>query len=509
MEEKRSQWGTRVGFILAAIGSAIGLGNIWRFPYMAYDNGGGAFLIPYFFALFTAGIPLLIMEMGLGHKMRGSAPLSFRKIKDKYETVGWWSVIITFIVTVYYSVIISWAVNFLVYAFNQSWGQETASFLMNDFLGRTGFWNFGGFKFNILIGLVVVWGLNYFILYKGVKKGIEKASKVFMPILAILLILITLRGITLPGAINGLNNFLQPDFSVLLNPDVWIDAYGQVFFTLSLGFGIMIAYASYLPKESDVVNNAFITAFANSGFSFLAGLGVFGVLGYMAQAQGVAFGEIASGGLGLAFIAFPKAINLLPAFQGVFGVLFFLSLVISGLSSTMSLIESFSSSVMDKFALGRKKAITIVCGAGFAGSVIFATGLGLGILDVVDHFINAYGLAVVGFVECIVIGYLWDANKIRNHVNSVSDFAIGSWWNFSLKVITVLGLGYMLIRRIISEAGPLLAGNFDKLYGGYPVSAILSLGWGLVLGIIVVAYMMRNVKWNQDVNLSHQPGEGE
>ena len=509
MEEKRSQWGTRVGFVLAAIGSAIGLGNIWRFPYMAYDNGGGAFLIPYFFALFTAGIPLLIMEMGLGHKMRGSAPLSFRKIKAKYETVGWWSVIITFIVTVYYSVIISWAVNFLIYSFNQSWGSETASFLMNDFLGRSNFWDFGGFKLNILLGLVVVWGLNYFILYKGIKKGIEKASKIFMPILAILLVLITLRGITLPGSINGLNNFLQPDFSVLLNPDVWIDAYGQVFFTLSLGFGIMIAYASYLPKKSDVVNNAFITAFANSGFSFLAGLGVFGVLGYMAQAQGVEFGEIASGGIGLAFIAFPKAINLLPAFKGIFGVLFFLSLVISGLSSTMSLIEAFSSSIMDKFSLKRKKAITIVCGTGFLGSVIFATGLGLNILDVVDHFINAYGLAVVGFVEAIVIAYLWDANKVRDHVNAVSDFKIGSWWNFSIKYITVLGLGYMLIRKVIREAGPLLAGNFDKLYGGYPVSAILSLGWGLVLGIIAVAYMMRNVNWNQDVNLSHQPFEEE
>jgi NSS family neurotransmitter:Na+ symporter len=509
MEEKRSQWGTRAGFILAAIGSAIGLGNIWRFPYMAYDNGGGAFLIPYFFALLTAGIPLLILEMGLGHKMRGSAPLSFRKIKDKYETVGWWSVIITFVVTVYYSVIIAWAVNFLVYAFNQSWGTETGAFFMNDFLEATGFWNFGGFKFNVLAGLIVVWGLNYFILYKGVKKGIEKASKIFMPILAVLLLLITLRGITLPGSIAGVNHFLQPDFSVLLNPDVWIDAYGQVFFTLSLGFGIMIAYASYLPKKSDVVNNAFITAFANSGFSFLAGLGIFGVLGYMSQAQGVPFDEVVSGGIGLAFVAFPKAINLLPAFSGIFGVLFFLSLVISGLSSTMSLIEAFSSSIMDKFAMKRKKAITLVCGTGFLGSLIFATGLGIGILDVIDHFINAYGLAVVGFIECIIIGYLWDANKIKNHVNSVSDFKVGNWWNFSIKGITVLVLGYMLISKAIGELTPLVNGNFDQLYGGYPVSAILSLGWGFVLGLFALAYAMRHVKWNEDVNLTHQPKEAE
>ena len=509
MEEKRSQWGTRVGFVLAAIGSAIGLGNIWRFPYMAYDNGGGAFLIPYFFALLTAGIPLLILEMGLGHKMRGSSPLSFRKIKEKYETVGWWSVLITFVVTVYYSVIISWATNYLVYSFNQSWGTETGAFFMGDFLEATGFWNFGGFKFNVLIGLIIVWGLNYFILYKGIKKGIEKASKIFMPILAVLLVLITLRGITLPGSIAGLNHFLEPDFSVLLNPDVWIDAYGQVFFTLSLGFGIMIAYASYLPKKSDVVNNAFITAFANSGFSFLAGLGVFGVLGYMAQAQGVPFDEVVSGGIGLAFVAFPKAINLLPAFKGIFGVLFFLSLVISGLSSTMSLIEAFSSSIMDKFAMKRQKAITIVCGTGFLGSLVFATGLGIGILDVIDHFVMAYGLALVGFVECIVLGYLWNINRIKDHVNLVSDFKVGNWWNSAIKYVTVFGLGYMLIYKLIREVRPLLTGNYDKLYGGYPVSAILSLGWGVVFGLIVIAYMMRTVKWNQDVNLTHQPGEVE
>ncbi|MGM0502323.1 MAG: sodium-dependent transporter, partial [Bacillota bacterium] len=184
-------------------------------------------------------------------------------------------------------------------------------------------------------------------------------------------------------------------------------------------------------------------------------------------------------------------------------------LVISGLSSTMSLIESFSSSIMDKFSMERKKAITIVCGTGFLGSIVFATGLGIGILDVLDHFLMAYGLAVVGFIECIIIGHLWDINRIKNHVNLVSDFKVGNWWNFAVKYVTVFGLGYMLIYKFIREVKPLFTGNFENLYGGYPVSAILSLGWGVVLSVILLAYMMRKVKWNEDVNLTHQPKEVE
>ncbi|GAB6139170.1 sodium-dependent transporter [Halanaerobaculum tunisiense] len=490
-EEDRDQWGSRIGFILAAIGSAVGLGNIWRFPYMAYENGGGAFLIPYFFALLTAGVPLLILEMGLGHKMRGSAPLSFRKIKEKYETIGWWAVLITFIVTVYYSVVISWAVNFMFLAINQGWGSQPDSFFFKDFLQMTQFWQIGSIRVNVLAGLAAVWGLNYIILYNGIKSGIEKAAKVFMPILAVLVILITVRGITLPGALNGMNQFLQPDFSVLMNPSVWVSAYGQVFFTLSLGFGIMIAYASYLPKKSDVVNNAFITTFANSGFSFLAGIGVFGILGYMAQVQDVPFNEVVSDGMGLAFVAFPQAINLLPGFKGVFGVLFFLCLVISGLSSTMSLIEAFSSSIMDKFQLTRKQAISSVCGVGFLASTIYATGMGLVVLDVVDQWMNNYNLVVIGFVECLLLGYFWDLDEIKTHVNQVSDFKIGSWWKVAIKYVTALVLAISLVSK--------LQGELTSLYNGYPLSAILTLGWGMTFGLIIIAYFMSRVKWNQEI----------
>src|SRR5690606_7432750 len=281
--ETRSQWGTRAGFILAAVGSAIGLGNIWRFPAVAYENGGGAFLIPYLFALLTAGIPILILEFTMGHKYRGSAPLTFRRMNKKTEFIGWWAVLVAFVISTYYSVIIAWAMSYSVFSFNLNWGEDTGGFLFGDYLklaenpGEV-----GSFVPGVLIPLILVWVIVLGILFKGVKKGIEIANRIFIPALVVIFLIIVIRAITLPGAMDGLEAFFTPDFSKILNPDVWVAAYGQIFFSLSIAYAIMITYSSYLPKKSDITNNAFITGFGNSSFEILAGIGVFGILGYMA-----------------------------------------------------------------------------------------------------------------------------------------------------------------------------------------------------------------------------------
>ena len=184
--KKREQWGTRTGFVLAAIGSAIGLGNIWRFPYVAYENGGGAFFIPYLFAMLTAGIPFMILEFGVGHKIRGSAPQIFARLSSRWEWVGWWQILVSFIISIYY--------------------------------------------------VAICW----FVLFKGVKKGIEKASKIFMPLLFVMILIITARAVTLEGSLEGLNWMFKPDFGALLNFKVWVAAYGQIFFSLSIGFAIIV-----------------------------------------------------------------------------------------------------------------------------------------------------------------------------------------------------------------------------------------------------------------------------
>jgi len=488
MEEKREQWMSRSGFILAAVGSAIGLGNIWRFPYQAYSDGGGAFLIPYFFALITAGIPLLILEFSLGHKFRGSAPLTFSKL-GKFEWFGWWQTAVAFVIATYYSVIVAWAMAYTAFAIPQTWGPKPGDFL-GTYLGLSdpSKWyagGFGGLQWKVVVPLILVWAIVYFVLSRGVKGGIEKANKIFMPALFILIIIMAIRGITLPGAADGLNALFTPDWSRITDASVWVDAYGQIFFSLSIAFAIMITYASYLPKKSDINNNAFITAFANSGFSLLAGIAVFSTIGFMANQQGIPIDQVAKGGIGLAFTVFPEILNRMPMGQ-IIGVLFFISLVFAGLSSLISIVEAFSAAVSDKFNVPRKKAVNWAVGVAALVSLLFATGSGLFLLDTVDHFINNYGIAFAGLFEAIFLGWvLRQTKQIRTYNNELSDFKIGAWWDVFLIVITPVVLGYMGIQNLIHE--------FSKPYSGYP-SSLLAVGWVIVVGVVVVGFILQAMK---------------
>lgn len=221
-------------------------------------------------------------------------------------------------------------------------------------------------------------------------------------------------------------------------------SYGQIFFTLSIGFAIMLAYSSYLPEKSDITNNAFMTVLINCGFSILAGIMIFSVLGYMAQEQGKPITEVVSAGVGLAFVTIPAAINLLPA-PYILGPLFFLALVVAGLSSHISIMEAVTSALIDKLNWSRKKAATIVIGSGLVVSMAFATNGGLLLLDLVDHFANNVGIMAGGLVEIVLMA--WLLNKVadvREYVNKISDFTIGTWFDVCLKFITPAVLAVIL-----------------------------------------------------------------
>ncbi|MGP4061402.1 sodium-dependent transporter [Halobacillus sp. H74] len=495
--ENRAQWGTRAGFILAAVGSAIGLGNIWRFPAVAYENGGGAFFIPYLFALLTAGIPLLVMEFTIGHKYRGSAPLSFFRMNKKAEWLGWWAVLVSFVISTYYAVIIGWAISYSIFAFNLSWGADTEGFLFNEYLqlsvdpGQT-----GSLVPGVLIPLLIVWVITLGVLFKGVKKGIEAANKIFIPTLVVLFLIIVIRAITLPGAAEGLQTFFAPNFDAITNSSVWVAAYGQIFFSLSIAFAIMITYSSYLPKKSDITNNAFIAGFSNSGFELLAGIGVFGALGFMASQNNVPVDEVVSGGVGLAFVVFPQIINEFPALNGLFGFLFFLSLVLAGLSSLISISETYVAALSEKFGLSRNAAVGFGGGLAAIISLLFATQGGLFFLDAADYFINQFGVAFVGLVEVVVIAwFLRSLGDFQNHANGISDIRLGGWWKICLGVITPLVLGFMmfdlfktnLLRQFDTETGN---------YEGYTDGFILFGGWFVAAFAIVIGFLMTLKRWD-------------
>ncbi|MDZ5472135.1 sodium-dependent transporter [Bacillus sp. 31A1R] len=490
--DNRPQWGTRAGFILAAVGSAVGLGNIWRFPAVAYENGGGAFFLPYLFALLTAGIPLLVLEFTLGHKYRGSAPLTYAKLNKRFEWLGWWQVAISFIISTYYAVIIAWAMSFAGFSFSLKWGDDPGSFLFGDYLKLAETpGDVGGIVPGVFLPLIIVWVITLGVLFKGVKKGIEVANKIFIPALVILFLVIVVRALTLDGAAQGLEAFFKPDWSKIADGKVWVAAYGQIFFSLSIAFAIMITYSSYLPKKTDITNNAFITGFANSGFELLAGIGVFAALGFMASQAGVPVNEVVKAGVGLAFVVFPQIINEFPALNGMFGSLFFICLVLAGLSSLISIVETFVAGVQDKFKVSRTKAVLYGGGLSALISILFATKGGLYFLDAADYFINQFGVALAGLVEVVVVVWvLKELKNLQSHANSMSDIMLGAWFKICLGVVTPLVLGYMMVQNIIT--------NIKDNYEGYPTSFLLYSGWGVAIGAIVLGFIFMAFKWDKD-----------
>ncbi len=490
----RGQWTSKTGFVLAAAGSAIGLGNIWRFPYVVYENGGGAFLIPYFIAIATAALPILILEYALGHKYQTGAPFAFRGIRKAWESLGWFQVLVSFVIATYYTVILGWCLSYIVFSFGQQWGDDTAAFFIGEYLGTSeggdpsGFWDVGGLRLGVLLPVVVAWGLIFWILKRGVSRGIELASKVLMPALIVMLVIIVVRAVTLDGATTGLNVLFTPDFGALSDPAVWIAAYGQVFFSMSIAFSIMIAYSSYLPRKTDLTNSGAIVGLSNAGFEFLAAIGVFAVLGFLAAAQGAEVTEVAgNGGIGLAFIAFPQIINTLPGLNAVFGVLFFGTLFFAGLTSAVSILECVIAAVREKFGASRTTAVSVVVGAAAIASLLYVTRGGLFYLDTVDYFFNNFGLVISGLLEVILIAWIArQLGPLRDHVNATSYLRVGTGWTISLAAITPVLLLVMTLYNVWNE--------LREPYEGYPRSGLLALGWLLVLAAVVLAFVASRIR---------------
>jgi NSS family neurotransmitter:Na+ symporter len=484
------RWGTRTGFLLAAIGSAVGLGNIWRFPYVAYSNGGGAFFVPYLFALLTAGIPLLALEYAMGHRWRGSAPLVFWRMHRRAEWIGWWQVAVAFVISSYYAVVLAWAAAYAWYSIGTQWGDDPGGFFQGTFLQAAeepG--QIGGLVPAVLIPLVLVWAINLGINYGGISGGIERAVRFMIPALLISFAVLVVRAVTLPGAAEGLNALFTPDFAALTDSSVWVAAYGQIFFTLSIAFAIMITFASYLPRNTDLTDNAFIAGFANCSFELLAGIGVFAAIGFMSVQSGVPVEEAATDGVGLAFVAFPGIINELPGLNSLFGVLFFGSLVLAGLSSLISIVEVMVAALRDKFGLSRRAAVTLGGGTCAVVSLLYATQGGLYFLDTADNFINSFGIALTGLAEVILVAWvLRRLGSLRGHANAISDIPLGRWWVIALAVITPVMLGIQAFLNFQT--------NITSNYEGYPTAFLLIVGWGVAAAALVAGVLLSLKPWD-------------
>ncbi len=500
---ERDRWSSKTVFLFAAIGSAVGLGNLWRFPYLAHKFGGGAFLLPYLIALFTMGIPLLIMEFGLGQYFQRGIIAGMHKINPRLRGIGFTAVFTGFVVVVYYAAIMAWAMVYLVdsFALELPWKADPERhFYQHNLELSSGIEVMGGLNWPLFASLALVWIIIYFCVWKGVKSA-GKVVVYTMPLPILFLIILFFRGITLDGAWEGIVHYVNPNFSLLLDSEIWLAAASQIFFTISLGFGIMVAYASYNDKKMDIVKSALITSLTNSGISIFAGFVVFSVLGYMATLNEVPITEVVASGPGLAFIAFPKALATLP-FAWLFSALFFLMLLSLGIDSAFSLVEAVNTCFLDRFPSLKKEYLALfICLISFILGGLFVTRAGLFFLDLYDHFVTTYGLVLVGILECLAIGWVFKAENMRLYVNSVSKRQLGRSWNFCIKYFIPIILLVLMIKQFLGE--------IESNYGGYPNWAIHS-AWALTLfPFLVTLFLVFKPSYAENTNTAKKVFTGK
>lgn len=723
----RERWSSRGAFIMAAVGSAVGLGNVWRFPFVAYKSGGGAFFIPYLVALLTAGIPVMMLEYILGVRYQAGAPQALGRISKGFKWVGWLAVLVALSITFYYVAIMSYSWRYMVASVDREWEQPTSNQTvfkvpyvlvdsepeaeelrheilgmnkdmakakgnprlhpespnfgiaqvvvrdqLDDFLAKklavwdverggtmskddvlayaktywdergdesrfedvktrvvVGPWDrideiekelgdyyearrqeirdgpdptaeiriaeerqvrlvtlqeniklyrdevaLGGFEagkwfrqgekdqkieaavaelettypdlgaidgdlvsslsvrtgelwtaltdaraagthlpdaereelasllpeyvednsdevfsidWTLVFWSLVTWVLIFLIIFKGVGV-VGKVVMITVPLPVICIGVLIVHGLTLHGAASGIDYLLTPNWDMMRDSGVWFAAYGQIFFSLSLGFGILIAYASYLPEDSDVSNNAFMTSFCNCATSFYAAFAVFSVLGFLAGALNQPLDGVVSGGPGLVFITYPVALTEMGGFVGsLVGVLFFLSLLSLGIDSAFSIAEAVVTGVKDYTQKLSKPVITgVLCTVGFLITCFpYCLKSGLIWLDINDNWMSNYGLVLVGLLECVAVGYFFRVETVREWINENGEIKVHVWWDVFIKVLTPVILVYLFVDQIVS--------NLDNPYGGYDVflpNAVNYWGWGYFALLLLLAFLL-------------------
>jgi len=486
---KVETWPGRGSFVLAAIGSAIGLGNVWRFPFIAYKYGGGAFILVYLVSLFIIGIPILILEFALGYHFKSSAPGALRRISPRWEWLGWFALLAGFGVVSYYVVVMGWAANYSVYSANLAWGENTESFFFNKVLNLSdSIFSIGSIRLNILLGLIVCWVWILLSIWKG-PLTVGRVVYVTVTVPWLILIVFVIRGVTLPGAMEGLKYYLTPNFAQLRNPELWHAAFSQIFFTLTIGFGVMIAYAAFLPPKSDIVNNALLIALADALTAFIAGIAVFATLGYHSYMVGKPVSEVAKGGPSLAFVVYPMIINSLPGAR-LCGLLFFAMLLTLAVDSAFSLVEAISAGVTERFGWRRWKVNVGIMIVGILVGLIYTTSAGLYWLDVVDHFVTHLGLFSVALLQCIAAGYFYSLRTLRVSINEYSDIKLGKSWEYIIKYlvppVSIFLLVCSLRKDIISP------------YGGYPRLATFLGGWLPIFLFVIISIVLARIAQKRD-----------
>ncbi|KAG8435906.1 hypothetical protein GDO86_007122 [Hymenochirus boettgeri] len=516
---QREKWASKFDFVLAVAGGIIGLGNIWRFPYLCYKNGGGAFLIPYFIFLFGGGLPVFFLEVVLGQFTSEGGITCWENICPIFSGIGYASLVIVSCVNVYYIVVLAWGVYYLFQSFqgllpwelcHQPWNTETCvedtyrknrtlwmSLNSTNFTSPvTEFWErkvlslskgideVGELKWDLALCLLLSWIICFFCIWKGVRStGKVVYFTATFPFLMLFVLLI--RGVTLPGAAEGIKFYLYPDIPRLGDPQVWIDAGTQIFYTLAICLGAMTSLGSYNKYKYNCYRDCLLLGCLNSGTSFVSGFAIFSVLGFMAQEQGVDIADVAESGPGLAFIAYPKAVSMMPL-SSFWSVLFFIMLFLVGLDTQFVAVEGQITSLVDLYPSFLRKGyrreifIAVVCILSYLLGLTMVTHGGMYVFQLFDYY-AASGVCFlwVAFFECVAVAWVYGADKFYDNIEDMIGYKPGPWMKWSWTVVTPL----LCVGSFIFSFAKYTPLTYNKTYT-YPDWAI-GLGWVLALSSMV------------------------
>lgn len=446
MEATRENWGSRIGFLLAAAGSAVGLGNIWRFPYMAGSNGGSAFIIIYLAFTFTIGLCIMIAELVVGRRAKLAAVGAYKHYSNRWTFAGALGVLSGFLIMGFYPVVGGWALAYV-------WKSITGLLADSGAIGSV----FGGFitsPVQPVAWMLAFLVLNVVIVAKGISGGIEKAGKILMPALFVMLILLGIRSITLPGAGAGLAFLFRPDFSAV-SGTTFLAALGQSFFSLSLGMGCMITYGSYLKKSETIPSNGLIIVSLDTAVALLAGLAIFPAL--------FAFGMEPAAGPGLVFVVVPSVFAQMGGIGVVLSIVFFVALTVAALTSSVSLFEVVVAYLIDEKRIGRTRAVVgsgiimAIMGALASLSLGVMSGtpipvLGVGAFDLFDILTDKIFLAIGGLLLAVFVGWVINKNDLQAELTNEGTHAFAGFtlWYNAVKYVIPVAIAVVAIVGIIS-----------------------------------------------------------
>ncbi|XP_029028820.1 sodium- and chloride-dependent GABA transporter 1 [Betta splendens] len=481
MDQQRSRptWSRQIEFTLAGIGCAVGLGNVWRFPYLCYRSGGGAFLVPYLLMLVVLGIPLLYMELTVGQYTRRGPVHALASVCPLLKGVGVASVAISFIMCIYYNVVITWALYYLFSSFqaplpwqncNNTWNtpncthhatnssaSSTASqeFFKYKMLEQTsGVEEAGAVRWDLLLILLLGWILIYLCIFKGVK---STGKVVYFTALFpyVILIALLINNTQLPGALDGIKFFIVPEWARLLSVEVWVNAAAQIFNSIGIGFGSLMAMSSYNSFHNNVLKDTLTIAIINSCTSILAGFVIFSAFGYMSHLQGIPVSDLAVDGPGLVYVVYPQAFANMPVAQ-LWAVMFFFMLLCLGLDSEFAMVEVMVTSLMDQFyqplmKLFKRKELFVlaVCAAAFLLGIPCVMQVGIYVFQLMDHYTAIVSIMFLAFFEVVATCWCYGVTRLSDNLEEMTGKRANIFFRLCWLVVAPVLVTVILIFSII------------------------------------------------------------